>query len=163
MGKSRVITSARLVSLLFGGLFAGFMVCVLVLETSLRAFDGVVYTQVRKVELDSLDALASATLIPALIATAFLVFSAFKAKGSALWLPLAALALMLVVVALSLIVNVPINSDQNDWVVQTPPADWSSVRDRWQTSHVVRTVSAVLAFVCLGVAALIGRPAARTA
>ncbi|WP_052763170.1 hypothetical protein [Jiangella alkaliphila] len=60
-------------SLLFAGLFAGFLLAVLVLETSLRAFDASVYTQVRQVELDRLDALASATLLPALAATVVLV------------------------------------------------------------------------------------------
>ena len=56
----------RGVSLLFSGLFAGFLLCVLVLENSLRGFDASVYTQVRLVELDRLDTLASVTLIPAI-------------------------------------------------------------------------------------------------
>lgn len=70
---STVATVARGVSLLFAGLFAGFLLAVLVLETSLRAFEASVYTQVRQVELDRLDALASATLLPALAATVVLV------------------------------------------------------------------------------------------
>ncbi len=60
----------RFVSLLFGGLFAGFLLTVLVIESTLRSFDAPVYTQVRRVELVRLDGLASATLIPALIAAA---------------------------------------------------------------------------------------------
>ncbi|MEU4468037.1 hypothetical protein AB0G20_30885 [Streptomyces sp. NPDC024017] len=46
---------ARFVSLVFTGLFAGFLTSVLVLELSLRGFDSTVYTQVRLVELDALD------------------------------------------------------------------------------------------------------------
>ncbi|WP_328483414.1 hypothetical protein OHS71_35560 [Streptomyces sp. NBC_00377] len=61
---------ARFVSLVFAGLFAGLLTSDLVPELSLRGFDSTVYTQVRLVELDALDKLAVATLLPALIATA---------------------------------------------------------------------------------------------
>jgi len=38
--------------------------------------------------------------------------------------------------------------------VQSPPADWASVRDRWQLGHLVRTIAALLAFASLIGAAL---------
>jgi len=139
---------ARGASLLFTGLFAGFLVTVLVLELSLRSYNGSVYTQVRHVELDNLDKLASATLIPALMATALLVFYLARARQS-IRLPVTALALMALVLGLTLIVNMPINSDQLDWKVQSPPPDWATVRDHWQLAHAVRTIAAVLAFGCL--------------
>jgi hypothetical protein len=47
---------------------------------------------------------------------------------------------------LTLVVNLPINSDQVGWSVQSPPSDWSAVRDRWQVAHAVRTGLAVVAF-----------------
>ncbi|MGK5533004.1 anthrone oxygenase family protein [Streptomyces sp. URMC 129] len=146
-------------SLLFAGIFSGFLVGVLVLETSLRDYDRTVYAQVRQVELDALDILATATLVPALLATAFLLFAVFRAKGPALWLPLAAFVLLLIVFVVSLTVNVPINGDQADWDVQAPPSDWADVRDRWQAAHVVRTVSAVLAFGLLAFSTLGRKPA----
>ncbi|WP_059012105.1 anthrone oxygenase family protein [Streptomyces specialis] len=154
---------ARFAGLLFAGIFAGFLVGVLVLETSLRDYDRYVYAQLRKVELDALDVLASVTLIPALLAVAVLVISAFRAKGPALWLPLAAFALLLVVFVTTLVVNLPINGDQADWDVQAPPSDWADVRDRWQTAHVVRTVAAVFAFGLLAVSALRKSPPAPAA
>jgi hypothetical protein len=145
----------RAVSLLFTGLFAGFLLGVLVLENSLRAYDGSVYTQVRKVELDSLDTLASVTLIPALVSTLVIAVLAIRARGNDRWLPVAALGLLLVVFATTLAINLPINGDQADWSVHAPPSDWADVRDRWQLAHLVRTVSAVLAFCSLAVAAII--------
>lgn len=138
--------AARFASLLFGGLFAGFLTAVLVLELSLRSFDQRIYTQVRQVELDSLDKLAAATLIPALIATALLVFLAYKTRNRTWWLTLSALALLLLILVITLVVNMPINSDQLDWNTQAPPSDWADVRDRWQIAHAARTVAAVLAF-----------------
>jgi len=142
---------ARFASLLFTGLFAGFLVGVLVLEASLRSFDGTVYTQVRLVELDSLDKLAVATLLPALVTTAVLVYRTFRTNARSL--TIAALVLLVFVFGLTLVVNLPINSDQLGWSVQSPPAGWADVRDRWQIAHAVRTAAGVLAFAILAVAA----------
>ena len=133
----------RSASLLFSGVFAGFLVCVLVLENSLRGFDAAVYTQTRLVELDSLDKLASATLIPAMITTVVL---AIRARGNDRRVVLVAIALLVIVFATTFAINLPINSDQSAWSVQSPPSDWASVRDRWQVAHAIRTVAAVLAF-----------------
>ena len=154
MSVMSIVKVVRAASLLLTGLFAGFLLGVLVLENSLRGYDGSVYTQVRQVELDSLDTLASVTLIPALVSTLVIAVLTIRARGNDRWLLLAALALLLVVFATSLAVNLPINGDQADWSVQTPPSDWASVRDRWQLAHVVRTISAVLAFSSLTAAAV---------
>ena len=150
-----ILKVVRTASLLFTGLFAGFLLGVLVLENSLRGYGAAVYAQVRQVELDSLDTLASVTLIPALVSTLVVAVLAIRARGNDRWLLLTAFALLLVVFVTSLAINLPINGDQADWSVQAPPADWASVRDRWQAAHVVRTVSAVLAFCSLAVAAVI--------
>lgn len=139
----------RSASLLFSGVFAGFLVCVLVLENSLRGFDASVYAQTRLVELDSLDKLASATLIPAMITTVVL---AIRARGNDRRVVLVAIALLVIVFATTFAINLPINSDQTAWSVQNPPSDWASVRDRWQVAHAIRTVAAVLAFGLLIVA-----------
>jgi uncharacterized membrane protein len=127
----------------FAGLFAGFLLTVLVLEQSLRRFDAHVYTQVRQVELVRLDTLASVTLLPAIITTVVLVLRSRRAPA------IAALALLAGVFVLTLVVNLPINHDQAGWAIQTPPADWAEVRDRWQLAHLARTVAAAVAFALL--------------
>jgi hypothetical protein len=80
----------------------------------------------------------------------------------------AALALLVFVFGLTVVVNLPINADQLGWNVQSPPADWSAVRDRWQIAHATRTLAAVLAFAVLALAAppatrapVAGRPPSR--
>lgn len=130
----------RFINVWFAGLFAGFLLTVLVLEQSLRRFDAQVYTQVRQVELVRLDTLASVTLLPAIITTAVLVLRSRRAPA------IVALVLLVGVFVLTLVVNLPINSDQADWVVANPPADWAEVRDRWQLAHLARTVAAMAAF-----------------
>ncbi|MEU4392439.1 DUF1772 domain-containing protein [Kribbella sp. NPDC023855] len=130
----------RFANVWLAGLFAGFVLTVLVLEQSLRRFDAQIYTQVRQVELVRLDTLASVTLLPAIITTAILVLRARRGPA------VAALVLLIGVFVLTLAVNLPINADQTHWVVENPPADWADVRDRWQVSHLVRTVAAMTAF-----------------
>src|SRR5882762_6698494 len=98
----------RGVSLLFTGLFSGFLLAVLVLENSLRSYDASIYAQTRLVELDSLDKLASATLIPALLSTVVLTL---LARGNNRWALVVAIALLIVVFVVTFAVNLPINGD----------------------------------------------------
>jgi uncharacterized membrane protein len=153
-GHERTTRALRLASLLFSGVFAGFLVAVLVLELSLRRYDAAVYTQVRQVELVRLDDLASGTLLPALLITATLTAMALRTRGPALWPTATALVLLLSVLVTTLVLNLPVNADQLDWQVQAPPADWADVRDRWQLAHAVRTGAALAAFGLLSWAAM---------
>jgi hypothetical protein len=61
---------------------------------------------------------------------------------------------LLATLVISVSISVPINTAQLNWSVVAPPDDWSTVRDRWQLAHVVRTTTAVLAFVLLTVAVM---------
>ena len=131
----------------FSGIFAGFLIAVLILELSMRDATAAVYTQVRQIELEWLDVLATVTLLPALIATALIIATRFRDRTR--WLPIIAFALLAGVLILTDIVNLPINADQRDWIVTMPPGDWATIRDRWQLSHAVRTVAATLAFAAL--------------
>lgn len=155
--EGAVVRVASFVSVLFGGLFAGFLVGVLVIELTLRGYDGAAYTQVRMVMLEWLDLLATVTLLPTLAAVVVLVGIAARGRGRSLWPLAAALALLAFVLVTSLVVNVPINGEQQAWDVAAPPADWATVRDRWQAAHALRTGAAVIAFGLLSAAAM-GRP-----
>ncbi|MEU1550891.1 DUF1772 domain-containing protein [Nocardia sp. NPDC005745] len=101
----------------------------------------------------SLDKLAVLTLLPALVLTTLLVYPTFRTNTR--WLAVAAIGLLVFVFGLTIVVNLPINADQLDWNVQSPPAEWSAVRDRWQIAHAVRTASAVVAFGLLALTAVL--------
>jgi uncharacterized membrane protein len=143
----------RWAGLVLSGVFAGFLVAVLVLEYSLRSFEASVYVQVRQVELVGLDVLATATLLPALATTAYLV-AVDRRPGAVRLLTPAALVLLALIFGMSLLINVPINAEQLTWNPAAPPTDWASVRDRWQLAHLARTVAGLLALGCLSAAAL---------
>jgi uncharacterized membrane protein len=147
--RGLLLRASAVAAVLFSGLFAGFLTTVLVLEASLRSFGAAVYTQVRLVELDHLDDLATALLPPAILAAVALTLALIRWRGSARWLALTAVILLLATAAISASINLPINTDQLNWSVLSPPHDWSNVRDRWQLAHAARTTAATLAFVLL--------------
>jgi uncharacterized membrane protein len=147
--SSPLLMTATYAAVLFSGLFAGFLLTVLVLEVSLRGTSAAVYTQVRHVELDHLGALASTLLAPAILAAAVLTQGLLRRRDGGRWLAAAAVLLLLVALAVSVSINVPINTDQQRWTVLAPPANWAGMRDRWQLAHAARTAVATLAFVLL--------------
>ncbi len=51
------------------------------------------------------------------------------------------------VFAVTIILNVPINNQILSWNVQSPPADWQTLRDRWNALSYLRTPAAGLSFV----------------
>lgn len=59
---------------------------------------------------------------------------------------LVAVGLLLVTVALSVLVLVPINNRSAAWTPETAPPDWRSLQQRWDRLHGVRVVLIVLAF-----------------
>jgi hypothetical protein len=147
-------TTSTVGAVQFSGLFAGFLATVLVFEASLRGFGAAVYSQVRLIELQHLDSLATALLVPAILAAAALTLSMIRRRGRGRWLTLTAVLLLLATLAISASISVPINTDQQSWSVLAPPGDWSNVRDRWQLAHAARTTTAALAFVLLAAVAV---------
>ncbi|GFG63022.1 hypothetical protein MKUB_05120 [Mycobacterium kubicae] len=145
-------------AVLFTGLFAGFLVTVLVLEASLRRFGAAVYTQVRLIELQHLDDLATALLLPGILAAATVTLIHIRQGHSRRWLAGAALLLLVATLLISVTISVPINTVQQTWSIPNPPANWAAVRDRWQLAHAARTITAVVAFLALAT-----RSAPRTA
>lgn len=58
------------------------------------------------------------------------------------------LALSLATIAITLVVNVPLNRRFAAWSPDALPRDWESHIARWNLGHSARTASAVAAFLC---------------
>lgn len=157
MTSARLAKITRYVSLLGGGVVTGGALATLVLELALRPLSASVYIQVRQVEHDWFPWYIGATLGLTIIAVVLLVVLAHWAGSPALLPAAAALMLLLLALVVSFVINAPINLDQINWNPQAPPADWASVRDRWQIAHAIRTLFLVIALGCLG-AAVVDRP-----
>jgi hypothetical protein len=78
-------------------------------------------------------------------------------RHAGFYLMLAGVGLFAVALVITLTVNVPIDYDINRWTVETLPADWTGIRDRWQFFHTLRTLVCLAAFACALAANLDGR------
>ena len=57
--------------------------------------------------------------------------------------------------AVTLIVEVPIDNQIEAWTVASLPSDWQQLRDRWELFHVIRTWVSVIGLAFLLVGALL--------
>lgn len=62
---------------------------------------------------------------------------------------IAAFALMVVAMLITLVVNVPIDRQIQSWTPGTLPRGWSAIRDRWEFYHGLRTLVSLFALGCL--------------
>jgi len=89
-----------------------------------------------------------AVLMPATLVSAVPVVVALHRRGrrASLSLTLAGVGSLAVALVITLSVNVPIDADIARWTVDTLPADWSSIRDRWEAFHAARTFISLAGF-----------------
>jgi uncharacterized membrane protein len=61
------------------------------------------------------------------------------------------------VLAIALSTNVRINNQIERWSVQSPPADWTSIRARWIRFHILRTLFSLPGLIFYVLACLVSR------
>jgi hypothetical protein len=61
---------------------------------------------------------------------------------------LVGMGLLVIALAITLGVNVPIDNAIDGWTVETLPSDWTTIRDRWETFHAARTFVSLAGFGC---------------
>jgi len=57
--------------------------------------------------------------------------------------------LLLASMAITLMVNVPIDRQIQSWTTSTLPREWTAIRDRWEFYHGLRTLVSLGALACL--------------
>ncbi len=119
------------------------------LARSITAFAPATFLEIGRVMIGNLGTPMSILMPLALLSTLPVLFLLYLQKSMAFYLTLVGLALFVVALAITLLVNVPIDYQIMEWTAQTLPSDWEAIRDRWESYHVLRT------FVSLGGLALI--------
>lgn len=76
-----------------------------------------------------------------------LVVATFLERDAHRILLAVATILSLVVLAITLVLEVPINKQIQSWTPGAAPAIWSAIRGRWLWNHLYRATAALLAFV----------------
>lgn len=77
-------------------------------------------------------------------------------KGSAgFMLDIVSLALIIITLLITLVIEVPIDNQIKTWTVSTLPPNWESLRSKWQLFHTIRTFTSIGSFVFLLASALL--------
>ncbi len=142
------------VNIMSGGVYAGFLIAILVIELTLLGMDGKTYTIVEQVKHAHLNQLAAATIGVALASGLLLLVGVGRLRRFPRTFMLGSILCLGAALAITLLVNVPINAAQMRWDPNAPPADWMLTRDRWQLAHAVRTALAVITFAFQTLAAI---------
>lgn len=71
------------------------------------------------------------------------------ANSAAFWLTVAGMICIVLMSAISLLGNVPINKQVIEWNPQSPPDNWLELRNRWDSLHRVRVVLDIAALILL--------------
>jgi uncharacterized membrane protein len=101
-----------------------------------------------------------AILLPVALLTALVTLALLWRGGRtpAFWWLLAGFLLMVAALVITLAVEVPIDNRIETWTVATLPADWRSIRSRWELWHTIRTFLSIAAVVAATVSAVVAVP-----
>ena len=80
-----------------------------------------------------------------------------RRRSQAFYPTLAGLALFVVALLITLLVEVPLDNQFNEWTATTLPANWQQLRDRWEWFHVIRSWISVAGLALLLAGALFWR------
>jgi uncharacterized membrane protein len=99
-----------------------------------------------------------AILLPAaMLATLPVLYLLYRRRSKAFYPTLAGLALFVVALLVTLLVEVPLDNQFNEWTVTSLPANWQQLRDRWELFHVFRSWASVAGLALLLAGALFWR------
>ncbi len=96
-------------------------------------------------------------LMPAAMLSTIPVLVLIRGNAAGFGLTLAGLALFVVALLITLLVEVPIDNRIKVWTRESLPADWDLIRDRWERFHAMRTLASCVGLAVLVAGALFGR------
>lgn len=76
------------------------------------------------------------------------ILSGLKEAGG-FYLDIISLTLIILTLLITLLVEVPIDNQIKTWTASTLPADWESLRSKWQLFHTIRTFTSIGSFIFL--------------
>jgi hypothetical protein len=129
-----------------GGLYWGPW---LALTRSMATFEPGVFLAIVQRMTRNMAPLMTILMPAALLSTVPVLILSFGNRPSTFYLTLAALALFLVTLLVTVLVEVPIVAQIETWTVATMPANWQQLRDRWGAFHLLRVLPALAGLVLL--------------
>jgi Domain of unknown function (DUF1772) len=141
-----VDTSAvAVISVILTGLMAGQMLAIALANHAARSLPETSWT----LRFQAENKLFTKTMPASLLLPLFgLIWSAFLAVSVQRGMFSAAAALELVVLAITMSIEIPINRQVASWTAGSAPSTWMGIRDRWLRFHWLRTAVGACSFAC---------------
>jgi uncharacterized membrane protein len=96
-----------------------------------------------------------AILLPLALLSALLTGALlWRARTAAFWWLLGGFILLAAALVITLAVEVPIDSQIQDWTAATLPGDWRQIQSRWELFHTIRTFASIAAVVAVTISAV---------
>jgi len=111
-------------------------------------FSYLTYLEQQQNTIRSLNTLMIGLVISATIITVISAYLQRKNKPALILLLLASLFLISCIV-ISKAFNQPINIEIMSWKYDSLPSDWTILRDKWWSYHIIRTIAELLAFALI--------------
>jgi hypothetical protein len=121
----------------------------LALSRSLAAFELEVFLAIVHRMNRNMAPLMTVLMPVALLSTLPVLFFSYSERPESFYLTLTALALFIVTLLVTVLVEVPIVKQIETWTVSTLPANWQQLRDRWDAFHIFRIVPSLVGLVLL--------------
>jgi hypothetical protein len=133
-------------SALVGGMYWGPW---LALSRSLQTFKPEVFLDIVDRMNRNMASVMTILMPVALLSTAPVLFFSYKEQPRTFYLTLLGVALFIVALLVTVLIEVPIVKQIVTWTVATLPANWQQLRDRWGTFHIIRVVAGIGGLVLL--------------
>jgi uncharacterized membrane protein len=163
MVRESLLKLVQFISIMLYVLVAGVMWGTwLSLARRMTSYDATTFLADGQHMISNLATVMAVLMISAVLVGAVVVVLLFWSRSTvAAWLALAGLLLMIAVMAITLLVEVPIDNLIANWTEATLPSDWRQIRARWATFHTLRTFLSLGAVAAAVAAALTTRPVER--
>jgi uncharacterized membrane protein len=143
MSPTIVLDVLAVFSVFAVGLIAGQMLAIAIANYAAKKLPEASWT----LRFQAENTVFTSTMPPFLMApTAGLVGLRFLTEGDARWMFVLANVLILIVLAVTMAVNVPINTEVKSWTAGAAPPTWTATRDRWLRFHALRTLAGLVSF-----------------
>jgi hypothetical protein len=121
----------------------------LALSRSMRTFNPDVFLELVDRMNRNMESVMTISTPVALLSTAPVLFFSYRERPRTFYLTLIGVALFVVALLVTVLIEVPIVKQIVTWTVATLPANWQELRDRWGAFHIIRVVAGIGGLVLL--------------
>jgi len=121
----------------------------LALSRSMASFEPHVFLAVVGTMNRNMASLMTILMPAALLSIVPVLVTSYDERRETFYLTLTGLALFIVALLVTVLVEVPIVKQIAKWTVSTLPGNWQQLRERWGAWHIVRVAASIVGLVLL--------------